>query len=70
MSTVDGPVRTDNDFLLGANRGGIVPLAPVRIQTRQQAYRTAAWIEAMGEGLPEEDPASTYDEIRSAIRSC
>lgn len=59
--------RTDNDFMLGANSVGMVPGLPVVICTRQQAYRSAAWIKLMGEVLPDEDPASGWDEVHDAI---
>lgn len=59
--------RTDNDFLLGTNGTAMVPRLPLRISTRQQAYRTAAWIKLMGEVLPDEDPASGWDEVHDAI---
>lgn len=59
--------RTDNDFLLGTNSVGMVPGLPLVICTRQQAYRTAAWIKLMGEVLPDEDPASEYGDVETAI---
>lgn len=62
-----GETRTDNDFVIGANATEIAPVLPVRIRTRQQAYRTAAWLKLMGEVLPDEDPASDYADVETAI---
>lgn len=61
-------VRTDNDFFIGANSAGLMPTTlPMVIRTRQQAYRTAAWIKLMGEVLPDEEPASSYEDVERAI---
>jgi hypothetical protein len=71
-SNVDTPeVNTANDFGLGWNAAnGIVPMLPIRrLQTKQQAYRLAAWLEAMAEMLPDEIPAHNMEEIRTAIRN-
>ncbi len=62
-------VETNNDFMFGSNGKEMMPIFPVVIRTRQQAYRTAVWIEVMGIILPNEDEASTYEEIREAIRN-
>lgn len=64
-------VRTDNDFAFGSRTGEIAPLVRPVITTRQQAYRTIAWLEFMAEvnTLPDETPASTLDEVREAIRN-
>ncbi len=65
-------ISTANDFFLGANGTEIAPMLPVRIASREQAYRTAVWIELMGSVLPSETGASmdngpTFDDIRTAI---
>ncbi|CRK59053.1 hypothetical protein [Alloactinosynnema sp. L-07] len=60
-------IRTDNDFLLGSSGASIAPMLPVRITTKQQAYRTAAWLTFMALILPDEPVPSTYDEIHNAI---
>lgn len=60
-------IRTDNDFMIGAGYGRLTPTLPVAITTRQQAYRTAAWIKLMGEMLPDEDPPSSYEDVETAI---
>ena len=62
-------VRTDNDFAFGSRPGEIAPLVRPVITTKQQAYRVAVYVELMAEGLPDEDPASTLDEVREAIRN-
>jgi hypothetical protein len=59
--------RTENDFMIGGNLAGITPALPMHIRTRQQAYRTAAWIKLMGELLDDEDPATPYEDIETAI---
>lgn len=64
MSTVE----TANDFLFGTNRSALYPMVPVRITTRQQAFRAAAWMVSMAEVLPEEDPPSSFDEVLAAIQ--
>ena len=61
--------NTLNDFLLGSHGATIIPALPMRITTRQQAYRTAAWLTVMAVVLPEEQVASTFDDIIHAIRS-
>lgn len=62
-------VRTDNDFLLGSNGDVMGPTLPFAVRTRQQAYRTAAWLKLLGEVLPDEDPPSEYGEVETAIRN-
>ena len=65
-------IRTDNDFMFGSDGERLAPMLVVDIRTKQQAYRTAAWIETMGFILPDEDEGdnnSTYEEIRQAIRN-
>jgi hypothetical protein len=70
MTNPPEQVKTDNDFIIGMNATEMAPNLPVIIRTQQQAYRTAAWIKLMGEMLPNEDPASTYDEVETAIWRC
>lgn len=60
---------TRNDFLIGVNSAGMAPILPVMITTQQQAYRTAAWLVAMGCMLPKEEPASSFDEVLKAIQN-
>ena len=62
-------IRTSNDFMIGGNGSSVgPPLLPMQITTREQAYRTAAWIELMGEMLPSEgDGSLTYEQVREAI---
>lgn len=64
------PVKTDNDFIIGVSgHAGMVPALPIQIRTRQQAYRTAAWIKAMADVLPDEVIASSYVDIEMAINN-
>ena len=56
-------IRTDNDFLIGTNGATIVPMLPVNITSKEQAYRTAAWIAVMGFTLPLEDDANNAIEF-------
>lgn len=69
----DGPIETINDFGFGANGSAIRPLVPVLITTQQQAFRTAAWIlclaEVLSDGLPAEDPPSSFENVLHAIRN-
>lgn len=58
-----------NDFLIGTNGEAIAPMWPVIITTKQQAYRTIAWIKLLSVVLPDEELASTYEEVEEAIRS-
>jgi hypothetical protein len=60
-------IRTDNDFMLSSNGANILPILPVAIRTRQQAYRTAAWIKLMAVMLDDEDPATSYEDVETAI---
>jgi hypothetical protein len=61
--------QTQNDFLLGGNGEALQPILPIVIRTREQAYRTAAWIKLMGVILPHEDEESTFEEVEEAIRN-
>jgi len=65
----DDTVNTTNDFLFGINSAGLIPTLPVQIRTQQQAFRTAAWIVAMGCVLPQEDPATSFYVVRKAIEN-
>jgi len=60
-------VNTNNDFMIGSDGQSLGAFLPVRITTRQQAYRTAAWIKLMGFTLPDEDEPSTFEEVEQAI---
>ncbi len=62
-------MRTDNDFMFGSDGERLAPMLVVDIRTREQAYRTAAWIETMGFILPREEEEHTYEEIREAVRN-
>lgn len=66
MDTQD--IRTDNDFFLGSDGASVGPNLPMRITTREQAYRTAAWIELMASTLPSEgDGVLSYEDVREAV---
>lgn len=60
-------IDTSNDFLLGSNGDAIAPMLPVVITSREQAYRTAAWLELMAPVLPAKDPGVTYEQVRAAV---
>jgi hypothetical protein len=61
-------IRTDNDFFLGTNGNEVAPMLPVIIASKEQAYRTAAWIKLMGEMLPSEgEGTTTFEEVENAI---
>lgn len=62
-------VRTDNDFLLAGHNGALVFMLQTVIHTRQEAFRTAAWLICMGETLPNEVPASEFEEVFEAVRN-
>lgn len=63
-------VCTDNDFAIGVQGGRkLAPMLPMVITSRQQGYRTAAWIKIMSMRLPDEEVASTYDEVEQAIKA-
>jgi len=59
--------KTSNDFMFGGNGSQVAPLLPLVITTREQAYRTAAWIKAISVILPHEEQEHTYEEIEEAI---
>lgn len=61
-------IRTDNDFFFGSDGRSIAPMMPVVITTREQAYRTAAWIKLMAVVLPPGD-GDTFEAIEEAIRN-
>ena len=64
-------INTANDFFLGTDGTKITAMRTVAITTREQAFRTAAWLEVMAITLPHdenEDPV-TFDDIREAIRN-
>lgn len=62
-------VNTKNDFLFGSDGRTLAPMMPPFITTREQAYRTAAWIKTMAIMLPTEDEENTFEEIEEAIRN-
>lgn len=59
--------NTSNDFLIGSNGVELAPFSPLVITTREQGYRTAAWIKLMSMILPHEEQENTYEEIEEAI---
>jgi len=59
-------IETGNDFWFGSNGESIAPMLPIVITSREQAYRTAAWIEIMGMTLPSSSEV-TYEQVREAI---
>jgi len=63
-------MNTANDFLFGGDHEQVSPLIPVKIVSRDQAFRTAAWIEFMAQTLPDEVEGEhpTYDEVKEAVR--
>jgi len=65
----DTPVRTDNEYALAAGRGQLIPLMSPKFTTRQSAYRFAAWAVSMADYLPDETPASTWEEVLTAVQS-
>lgn len=64
-------IRTDNDFLIGSNGRTMAPMMPLVITSREQAYRTAAWIKTMAVMLPHEegDDGPSFEEVEQAIRN-
>lgn len=61
-------INTSNDFFFGSNGREVIPMLPVIIRTKEQAYRTAAYIEMMGMMLPSEDEGSVeYSDVREAV---
>lgn len=66
-----GHIRTDNDFLIGTNGTNLAAMLPVHISSREQAFRTAAYIAIMGESLPSEDGGGidrvTFEDVREAV---
>lgn len=62
-------IDTSNDFFIGTSGTEMAPMLPMRITTREQALRTAAWLEVMGIVLPSEHPDDppTYEQVREAI---
>lgn len=63
-------INTSNDFFFGSNGREVVPMLPVVIRTREQAFRTAAWIQIMGEMLPSEgDGTVEMGDVIEAIEN-
>lgn len=62
-------VNTANEFGLGLQMNIIRPIAYPQFQTKQQAYRFAAWLVNMAEMLPDEVFDHSFDEVNEAIRN-
>lgn len=65
-------IETKNDFLLGATGSHLSSMLPIHITTREQAFRTAAWIALMGYGLPSENPNGVrieFEDVKRAIEN-
>lgn len=67
-------VNALNEFLVaysGSRLGGayVTPRIYPMLRTKQQAYRLAAWCATMGEQLPDETGAHTFEQIRDAVRN-
>jgi hypothetical protein len=60
-------IETKNDFFFTSNGKTLYPQFPVIIRTKEQAYRTAAWIKAMAEVLPSDGTNYTFTEIYGAV---
>jgi hypothetical protein len=60
---------TSNDFMIGSNGVAIGTLLPMVITSKQQAYRTAAYIKLMAATLPDEPGDHSYEEIEEAIKN-
>lgn len=76
-------VRVDNEFglIAGENLGNhtaslrgrgkyvmVTNRALCQWRTKQEAYRFIAHLEALAEGLPDEDGEHTFDEVAEAVR--
>lgn len=73
---VQGEIVEDGDGVLTLNDFGVVyagdalwTTIPVSVRTRQQAYRLAAYVKNMGEVLPDETRASTWEEVEGAVQN-
>jgi len=65
-------IDTRNDFFLGTTGHELGAMLPVRITSREQAFRTAAWIALMGYSLPSENPNGPhveFEDVKKAIES-
>lgn len=63
-------IVTTNDFAIGGNLNGIGPMLPLVIKTREQAYRTAAWILSLSSVLRTEgDGSQTFEEVLEAVEN-
>ena len=64
-------IDNTNEFFLGVHMGTMRPGHYPAIIFKQQAYRFAAWVLSMGEGLPD-DPAQlgyTFEEYVHAVQN-
>jgi len=65
-------IDTSNDFLIGSTGNNLSAMLPVHITSREQAFRTAAWIALLGYGLPSENPGEShveFEDVKRAIES-
>lgn len=62
-------INTINDSLIGSTGNTVIAAVPLRLTTRQAAFRAVAWILAMAPILPEEDPASSLEDVCRAIEN-
>jgi len=65
-------IDTRNDFMIGSTGTELGAVLPVRIISREQAFRTAAWIALMGYSLPSENPGEShveFEDVKRAIES-
>lgn len=61
------PVSTANDFIMGWNGETMGFMLPVDISTKQQGYRTIAWIETLLRFMPDEPGNHTMEQVREAV---
>lgn len=61
--------KTTNDFFIGSNGKTLIPLFPIQITSRQQAYRTAAWLKVLALTIPDDGTGDTYETIEEAINN-
>lgn len=62
-------IETVNDSLIASNGGRLTSVIPLNISTRQQAYRAAAYLVSMAVGMPDEEKASSFEDVLSAVQA-